>query len=91
MNIEGQTHGSYTVNPWVAKGWQCPICGRVYSPTTYMCLFCGGKEVTVTSGTNPSFGDSTGFTEMLMQMAKEKNESNDFCSYAERRTDGKVY
>ena len=22
------------------QGWQCPICGRVYSPTTMMCLMC---------------------------------------------------
>lgn len=23
-------------------GWICPKCGRVYSPTTNQCLFCGG-------------------------------------------------
>jgi uncharacterized OB-fold protein len=23
-------------------GWICPKCGRVYSPTTSQCLFCGG-------------------------------------------------
>lgn len=23
-------------------GWICPKCGRVYSPTTDQCLFCGG-------------------------------------------------
>ena len=22
------------------QGWQCPVCGRVYSPTTIMCLMC---------------------------------------------------
>lgn len=26
------------------QGWQCPICGRVYSPTTMMCLYCGIEE-----------------------------------------------
>ena len=26
------------------QGWQCPICGRVYSPTTMMCLYCGNGE-----------------------------------------------
>lgn len=25
------------------KGWQCPICGKVYSPTVKMCL-CGKCE-----------------------------------------------
>lgn len=29
----------------VRKGWQCPICGRVYSPTTTMCFYCGNKEI----------------------------------------------
>lgn len=26
------------------QGWQCPICGRIYSPTTIMCLYCGNEE-----------------------------------------------
>ena len=34
------------------KGWECPKCGRVYSPFTSMCLYCGGEHTTtVTSGT----------------------------------------
>ena len=34
------------------KGWGCPKCGRVYSPFTPMCLYCGGEHTTtVTSGT----------------------------------------
>ena len=33
------------------RGWQCPICGRVYSPTTMMCLYCGnGESITYTTG-----------------------------------------
>ena len=32
-------------NLLVNKGWQCPICGRVYSPTTPMCFYCGNKEI----------------------------------------------
>lgn len=27
------------------QGWQCPICKRVYSPFTHMCMYCGNKEV----------------------------------------------
>lgn len=27
------------------QGWQCPICGRVYSPTTPMCFYCGKEEL----------------------------------------------
>lgn len=34
------------------KGWECPKCGRVYSPSTPMCLYCGGEQTTtVTSKT----------------------------------------
>lgn len=29
------------------KGWECPKCGRVYSPSTIMCLYCGGPGLTV--------------------------------------------
>ena len=32
---------------WVPQGWQCPVCKRVYSPTTTMCLYCGERETTV--------------------------------------------
>ena len=32
-------------NTSVNKGWQCPICGRVYSPITPMCFYCGRKEL----------------------------------------------
>lgn len=27
----------------VREGWRCPMCGRVYSPDTVMCLFCQGN------------------------------------------------
>ena len=32
-------------NMFVNKGWQCPVCGRVYSPTTPMCFYCRNKEI----------------------------------------------
>ena len=32
-------------NIFVNKGWQCPICGRVYSPTTPMCFYCGKEKL----------------------------------------------
>ena len=32
------------------KGWECPKCGRVYSPTTSMCQYCGRQSVTVSNG-----------------------------------------
>ncbi len=32
-----------------AQGWQCPICKRIYSPTTIMCLYCGGGTKATTN------------------------------------------
>lgn len=34
------------------KGWQCPICNRVYSPMTPMCYYCGGEQKTITYPTS---------------------------------------
>lgn len=31
------------------QGWQCPVCKRVYSPTTPMCLYCGHGTITSTT------------------------------------------
>ena len=45
-----QTHcrkvGEVEMSDWhrvelTPQGWQCPICKRVYSPTTLMCYYCG--------------------------------------------------
>lgn len=44
-------------------GWICPKCGRVYSPFTQMCLYCGGiQENNIVYGTtwqssNPKIND----------------------------------
>ena len=27
------------------QGWQCPICGAVYSPITTACMNCTGRKV----------------------------------------------
>ena len=31
------------------QGWQCPVCRRVYSPTTPWCLYCGNETYTTTT------------------------------------------
>ena len=44
----GSTHtgrADYFYSLAVPQGWQCPVCGRVYSPTTPMCYHCPGKVV----------------------------------------------
>lgn len=45
---------------FVNQGWQCPICQRVYSPSTLLCFYCGNTTVTTTStGTPPQPMPST--------------------------------
>lgn len=29
---------------FIRQGWECPKCGRVYSPDTSMCMYCGQKD-----------------------------------------------
>ena len=40
---------SYEFPPFVPKGWQCPVCRRVYSPDTPMCYYCGNEEIVTTT------------------------------------------
>jgi uncharacterized OB-fold protein len=35
------------------QGWECPKCGRVYSPTTIMCLSCPQTVKTNTTTNTP--------------------------------------
>lgn len=41
---------TYPKTPRTEYGWVCPQCGRVYSPWTSMCLYCGGGSWTITCG-----------------------------------------
>jgi len=38
---------------WQQTGWECPKCGRVYSPWTPMCYTCGMVEIKTGDTTNP--------------------------------------
>lgn len=41
-------------NPFIQQGWQCPICNRIYSPQTSICLYCNKERSTFASTkTNP--------------------------------------
>lgn len=31
----------------IRKGWECPKCGRIYSPYTTMCLYCNSDNVKI--------------------------------------------
>lgn len=35
----------------IQQGWQCPVCKRVYSPSTYVCWYCGRSGCTATTKT----------------------------------------
>lgn len=41
-------------NVLIQQGWECPKCGRVYSPTTGMCYTCVRQTESVTSTTTDS-------------------------------------
>ena len=45
---------AYEFECFTPQGWQCPICKRVYAPTTPMCYYCGNSE-TKTSTSSTSF------------------------------------
>lgn len=47
---------------YAQQGWQCPICKRVYSPTTPMCWTCGKQDLVATENTvgkNPKKNEPT--------------------------------
>ena len=49
-------YANWTSTP---QGWQCPVCKRVYSPTTAMCMFCGNEESKATTYSTPVYRDET--------------------------------
>ena len=58
------------------QGWICPKCGRVYSPFTRMCLYCGNSnsENTFTSANTPTitFDDILEANRDVLERIKEK-------------------
>jgi len=52
------SNSEYNFSSPAAYGWVCPKCRRVYSPSTEMCLYCGGNTnvIPITVG-NKTFPD----------------------------------
>ena len=42
------------------QGWQCPVCGAVYSPLTMQCFNCTGLKITNKTDTKTEPFDSNG-------------------------------
>lgn len=64
---------NYTIGP-ISYGWVCCKCGRVYSPTQMMCLYCPAKEV-LTNSTSTSTIDLFGEINLARNNKMEENEN----------------
>lgn len=55
---------------FASQGWQCPLCGRVYSPYTSRCFYCNNTNNTyATTDTNlPTIFDK------MKDLSKEEQE-----------------
>lgn len=52
MNDDVTKSNTYLLNTqsgFIQQGWQCPICKRVYSPSTPCCFYCGDNSTTTTN------------------------------------------
>lgn len=62
-------------NDWIQKGWECPKCGRVYSPSTSMCHYCGADTKTFATAnikiTSPYMSD---LVETLSENSRDMTE-----------------
>ena len=54
---------------FIAQGWECPKCKRVYSPATMMCMVCPNQPTTTGVSTTPVF--LTGTTSICTQFIAE--------------------
>ena len=62
---------------FIPQGWQCPICKRVYSPSTTMCYSCGNEKISVATTT----GEAT--IDWVKRISETLTKPEDWCS---RRT-----
>ena len=58
----------------IPQGWQCPVCKRVYSPTTSVCSFCGGGwSASTTTVTNDPEQLAEKYKKMLDDVIKHED------------------
>ena len=62
---------------WGPQGWECPKCHRIYSPSQYMCPYCGGNQRIINSPkTTPYTGDSDWWEEYLKHNTSTAKRAN---------------
>lgn len=61
----------------IQKGWECPKCGRVYSPSTLMCYYCGNEKTFATTDLSFMLNIPAGFN----LLEGEKNDTNKIKCY----------
>lgn len=47
----------YDFSETIIYGWICPKCGRVYSPSTSMCLYCESNDSNIIVSDKTFLGD----------------------------------
>ena len=58
------------------RGWVCPRCGRVYSPSTSMCSYCGGGNTSQPATTEIILNDK-GWWESYLKQTTTATETYD--------------
>ena len=59
------------------RGWICPKCGRVYSPSTSMCSYCGGGSTSQSTTTEIILNDKDWWESYLKQTITGGTETYD--------------
>ena len=57
MNTDWMPSNNYANWEFAQQGWQCPICRRVYSPMTVMCLYCGDRKPSTSTTVSRQLSD----------------------------------
>lgn len=58
------------------QGWQCPICGAVYSPMTMQCFNCTGWKISnMTDSTTKGDADIDIYSRFLKHKEMQNDET----------------